>query len=118
MLKRVLSRALLASLLTLAGPVLADGTPSHQVNIRNQGFTPAEVSIPAGTKVELVVVNEDALPAEFESYDLSREVVVPGHSQVKIFIGPLDAGKYRFFNDFHQQSEGWIVVAPASAAAD
>jgi hypothetical protein len=63
--------------------------------------------------VQLIIKNDDDLPAEFESYDLSREIVVPSHSQVKVFIGPLDPGRYRFFNDFHQESEGWVVVPAA-----
>jgi hypothetical protein len=108
---------LLAALLLVAGSALAADPASAELHIRDQQFVPGQLTIAAGTKVELLVVNEDALPAEFESMDLSREVVVPGHSQVRIFIGPLDAGKYRFFNDFHQQSVGWIVAA-APAAAD
>lgn len=117
MLHRVARCAFVASLLLAAGPVLAAEPQSSQLRIRDQQFLPGQLNIPAGVKVELVVVNEDALPAEFESYDLSREVVVPGHSQVKIFIGPLDPGKYRFFNDFHQQAEGWIIVTAAPASA-
>ena len=81
------------------------------LEIKDQGFLPQEISVPAGVKVELMVRNDDALPAEFESYDLSREIVVPAHGQVKVYIGPLDPGRYRFFNDFHQESEGWVVVA-------
>lgn len=84
------------------------------LDIKAQAFEPKEFSVPVGVKVELVVRNDDDLPAEFESYDLSREVVVPAHSQVKVYIGPLDAGRYRFFNDFHQASEGWVVVAAAT----
>ncbi|MGH8369416.1 MAG: cupredoxin domain-containing protein [Gammaproteobacteria bacterium] len=116
MLNRVAHCGLLTSLLLLAGPAFAADAPGPQISIRDQQFAPGQLTIPAGTKIELVVVNEDALPAEFESYDLSREVVVPGHSQVKIFIGPLDPGKYQFFNDFHQQSVGWIIVAAPAAA--
>ena len=82
------------------------------LEIKNQAFVPQELSVPAGVKVQLVVRNEDDLPAEFESYDLSREIVVPAHGQVKVYIGPLDPGRYRFFNDFHQESEGWVNVAP------
>jgi hypothetical protein len=116
MLDRIARLVLLVSLTALAGPAFAIDAPSPQLSIRNQQFTPGQLTIPAGTKVALVVINEDDLPAEFESYDLSREVVVPGHSQVKIFIGPLDPGKYQFFNDFHQQSVGWIIVAAPEAA--
>ncbi|HEX4299464.1 MAG TPA: cupredoxin domain-containing protein [Gammaproteobacteria bacterium] len=100
----------LSALLSLAAySASADNAPV-EIDIKAQAFVPAEIQVPAGVKVELHVVNTDDLPAEFESYDLSREIVVPGHGQVKVFIGPLDPGRYRFFNDFHQESEGYVVV--------
>lgn len=101
--------ALSAALLSLAAGAVHAADPVT-IEIKDQGFVPQEISVPAGVKVEVLVHNGDALPAEFESYDLSREIVVPAHGQVKVFIGPLDPGRYRFFNDFHQQSEGWVVV--------
>ncbi len=107
LLRRVLP---LSVLLAVAGMAWAD-VPSVPLTIKNQGFTPQEISVPPGTKVLFLISNQDDLPAEFESYDLSREVVVPAHGQVKVYIGPLDPGRYRFFNDFHQSSEGWVVVA-------
>ncbi|HEX5339684.1 MAG TPA: cupredoxin domain-containing protein [Gammaproteobacteria bacterium] len=115
MLHRIALPALCASLLLLASPAFAADAP-FQLTIQNQAFTPGELAIPAGVKIELVVINQDALPAEFESYDLSREVVVPGHSKAKVFIGPLEPGKYQFFNDFHPQSVGWIIVTAAAPA--
>jgi plastocyanin len=102
--------AVLLSLSASAG--LADSGPI-QIDIQAQAFAPAEIHVPAGVKVELHIVNHDGLPAEFESTDLSREIVVPAHRDVKVFIGPLDAGRYRFFNDFHQESEGFVVVDAA-----
>ena len=101
--------ALAAGLVTRA----AFGADPVQLDIQGQSFQPAEFSVPAGQKVEIIIRNLDDLPAEFESYDLSREIVVPAHGQVKLFIGPLDPGRYHFFNDFHQKSEGWVDVAPA-----
>jgi Cupredoxin-like domain len=101
---------LLVALLGLAAGTASAAEPL-QLLIRSQGFVPQEIVVPAGEQVQLVIVNQDDLPAEFESYDLSREIVVPAHGQVKIFIGPLDPGRYRFFNDFHRESEGWVVVA-------
>ena len=62
-------------------------------------------------QVKLLIHNQDSLPAEFESYDLSREVVVPGHSSVTVYIGPLSPGRYNFFNDFNHAAQGWVVVA-------
>ena len=106
------SAALLSAALLGLAATTALAVDPIQIDIKAQAFAPQELQVPAGVKVQLIIRNNDDLPAEFESYDLSREVVVPAHSQVKIFIGPLDAGRYRFFNDFHQESEGWVVVGP------
>ena len=112
MLRRLaLAAACLAAAAVL--PATAADNPPVQIDIRAQAFQPAEIQVPADVKVELHVVNNDDLPAEFESYDLSREIVVPAHGQVKVFIGPLKAGRYRFFNDFHQESEGYVVAGNA-----
>ncbi len=86
-------------------------TPTVELRIQNQQFTVQELSLPANTKIKLLVHNEDSLPAEFESYDLSREVVVPGHSSVTVYIDPLSPGRYKFFNDFNHAAQGWVVVA-------
>jgi plastocyanin len=106
-LRTVLAAA--AALLGASLAVAADHAPV-QIEIKAQAFVPTEIHVPAGVKIELHIVNDDDLPAEFESTDLSREIVVPAHRDVKVFIGPLDAGRYRFFNDFHQESEGYVVV--------
>jgi plastocyanin len=106
--RTVLTAALIGAAFAL--PVIAADNPPVQIDIKAQAFQPAEITVPADVKVELHVVNGDDLPAEFESYDLGREIVVPAHGQVKVFIGPLKAGRYKFFNDFHQESEGYVVV--------
>jgi plastocyanin len=108
MLRRVILATAFLGAATLSANA-ADGPPV-QIDIKAQAFQPAEITVPADVKVELHVVNGDDLPAEFESYDLGREIVVPAHGQVKVFIGPLKAGRYKFFNDFHQESEGYVVV--------
>jgi len=104
---------LATALLGTAALASADDAPV-QIEIKAQAFVPAEVHVPAGVRVELRIVNGDDLPAEFESTDLSREIVVPAHKDVKVFIGPLDAGRYRFFNDFHQSAQGWVVADAAT----
>ncbi|HSD73202.1 MAG TPA: cupredoxin domain-containing protein, partial [Steroidobacteraceae bacterium] len=45
--------------------------------IKDHRFVPAELKVPAGQKIKLVVDNQDATPEEFESYTLNREKVVP-----------------------------------------
>ncbi|MGH8739028.1 MAG: cupredoxin domain-containing protein [Burkholderiales bacterium] len=92
----------------------ADDTPLAQLSIAKREFSPKELVLPAGVKVKLEIRNEDAIPAEFESNDLSREVIVPGHLKVVIYVGPLKPGRYRFFNDFYPAAEGWVVVGVPS----
>jgi hypothetical protein len=79
--------------------------------IRDHKFDPVELSVPANTKIKLLVENQDATPEEFESGDLNREKVVVGKGTITVLLGPLDVGKYHFFGDFHQETaQGDLVV--------
>ena len=78
--------------------------------IRDHKFDPAELSVPAGTKIKLVIENQDATPEEFESTELNREKVVVGKGTITVILGPLDAGRYPFFGDFHQETAQGVVV--------
>lgn len=100
-----------------ADPSMAAGdVPSFAVEIRGAGFSPAEVRIPAGMRVKLVVRNGRSLPSEFESFELNREKVVPPGASVTVWIGPLDAGRYKIFDDFNPSVTGWIVAEPTAQA--
>lgn len=112
---RCLVAAALLAVLIIGTTAYAD-TPTAQLVIKNRVFTVQELTLPANTKVKLVVENQDSIPAEFESYDLSREVVVPGHSSIVVYIGPLSPGRYNFFNDFNHAAQGWVVVNAQDAA--
>ena len=101
-MKRIL---LIASLLLTAG--FANAAPDEIVlTIKNHTFTPKEVKIPVGKKVKLIVVNEDATPAEFESKSLGREKIIPPKSKITVNIGPLKAGRYAFVEEFHENEAG------------
>ncbi|HUZ74041.1 MAG TPA: cupredoxin domain-containing protein [Stellaceae bacterium] len=101
---------LLSAFLGLAAvPALAD-EPVVTIAIKNHQFVPQDVPIPAGVKVKLLIRNEDPTTSEFESLSLNREKVVVAGSQITIFVGPLDAGSYEFFDDFHPQTRGHLVV--------
>src|SRR5262245_57159779 len=89
---------------------LAD-TPEFQIVIKDHRFTPAELEIPADTKVRLVVVNDDPTPEEFESYDFNREKIVPGNGRIVVFVGPLKPGKYEYFGEFNMATaRGWLIA--------
>ena len=83
--------------------------PSYTLEIREHLFYPAELVIPADTKVRLVVINRDPTPEEFESYELNREKVIMGGAQAVIFIGPLPAGKYPFFGEFNPKTAQGVL---------
>jgi hypothetical protein len=91
--------ALLLALLPLHAPRAE--TPAIELAIRNHVFEPAELHVPANTKIRLIVINHDATPEEFESYELNREKIVLGNSRAVIFIGPLAPGEYPFFGEFN-----------------
>jgi len=80
------------------------------ITIKDHAFVPAEVKIPAGAKVELTIRNEQAVPAEFESASLHREKVVSPGSAISVYVGPLQRGRYEFFDDFHPATRGVVVV--------
>ena len=81
--------------------------------IKDHAFEPKEITIPAGKKIKLLVVNKDATPAEFESKPLSREKVIPGKSTGTVNLGPLKAGRYAFIEEYHENeaaAQGTIIV--------
>lgn len=105
---RVAAFVLLASVPLAAW---AGDPPEFTVTIQNHRFTPAETTIPADTKVKLIVVNKDATPEEFESHELNREKVVAGNASINVYVGPLKAGRYPYFGDFNQATAQGVLVA-------
>lgn len=103
--------ALLAAGLLHPGSSLAAENPSFPITIKDHRFEPAELQVPAGTKVKLVIRNADSTPEEFESRTLHREKVVPGGGEITVFIGPLSAGTYDFFGDFNPQTAQGRLIA-------
>ena len=101
----------LAFLLALSASVsaAADSGPVT-ITIRDHAFVPAEIKVPAGTKVELVIKNEQPVSAEFESSSLHREKIVQPGGQINVFVGPLDSGTYDFFDDFNRATTGRVIV--------
>ena len=85
--------------------------PVYKITIKDHKFLPEALTIPSNTKVKIVVENFDSTAEEFESYDLRREKVVSAHGEIIIFIGPLKAGVYKYFGDFHQQTAQGRIVA-------
>lgn len=107
-----LSGALLLALLAAAIPLAASAAemPEFTLTIQNHRFDPATLKVPANTKFKVVVVNKDATASEFESHEFNREKIVPPNSMAQVFIGPLDKGQYKFFDDFHQDTGHGVLI--------
>jgi plastocyanin len=103
--------ALAAVAALLATPVFGAEEAEFTLAIKDHRFSPEELVVPAGKKVKLVVHNQDATPEEFESHDFNREKVIPGNSKATVYIGPLAAGTYKFFGEFHEKTAQGRVVA-------
>jgi len=106
-MKRLLSFTLVFA---LAASAIA-ATPEFEIEIRNHLFQPDILTIPANTKVKIIVYNRDPTPEEFESFELNREKVIMGGRKAIIFIGPLPPGEYSFFGEFNPHTAlGTIIV--------
>ena len=97
--------------LAFAFAAAAADPPEFTLTIKDHKFEPAELTVPAGQKVKLKVVNADATPEEFESHELNREKVIPGNSTATINVGPLKPGEYPFFGEFNPKTaQGKLIV--------
>ena len=95
----------------LAGTSSVWATETIQVVIKDHTFQPAEITIPAKTKVKLVVKNQDSTPEEFESESMHREKLIPAGAERTIVIGPLEPGSYDFFGEFNPKTaKGRVIV--------
>ncbi len=105
--------ALLAfALLMSSGARAADATPPEQhLSIKDHVFNPNDLTVPAGQKIKLIIKNEDSSSAEFESEDLNREKVVPANKEVTVYLDPMTAGTYTFFDDFHRTTTTGTITA-------
>jgi len=106
---RVLLAAALLALPTAAG---AAGLPTFTLAFKPNGtFEPQRLEVPAGRfKIELV--NESNEPVEFESLPLRKEKVLGPGVKSFVVITISRPGEYPFFDDFHQQVRGTLVVKP------
>jgi plastocyanin len=83
----------------------------YTVTIKDHKFDPAAIEAPAGERFQMTIVNEDPTPEEFESHDFHVEKIVSGNSTIKVFVGPLEPGEYKFFGEMHSDTaQGTLTV--------
>ena len=94
MTRRIFCAAWWLALFVFSAASLGSTEPEYIIRILHHQFVPAELHIPKGTKVRIVLDNQDDAAEEFDSHSLNREKHVPPKSQATIFIGPLAPGRY------------------------
>lgn len=103
-----------AAALALGGPgsgAFAADSAIVQVSLKDHRFVPAEPTAPGNTPITIEISNLDATPSEFESKTLRVEKVVPGGGKITVQVRPLPPGRYRFYDDYHEDTtEGFLIV--------
>jgi plastocyanin len=101
--------------LALAGATstaaLADEETHIHISLKDHHFDPATPTVAAGKPVMIEVSNLDPTPAEFESKSLRVEKVVAGGGTITVRVRALPAGRYRFFDDYHEATTVGFLVA-------
>lgn len=106
---RILFAALVLGFATCAGGA-ANAQERYALTIHDDRFEPATLEVKAGVKFQIEVKNARKVAAEWESEDINREKVIPAGKSAVINIGPLKAGTYSMFDDFHKSTTGKIVA--------
>jgi plastocyanin len=101
----------IAALALFAAPAAkAADTVTVNISMKDHKFQPAEPHVAAGKRITIIVKNLDSAPAEFESHELQVEKVVTGGGSITLRIRAQEPGRYRFFDDFHPETVGYLVV--------
>jgi hypothetical protein len=107
----------IVAVLILAGSILAGDIRSRaqqaaavEIAVTSHRFQPTQVHAPANLPLTLRVRNLDAAAMEFESVSLRVEKVVAPGGEGIIHVRPLAPGRYEFYDDFHEETRGILVV--------
>ena len=83
----------------------------YKIVIKNHKFSPQNLDIPVGVKVKLIVENKDKTIEEFDSHDLNREKIIGGGKSATVYIGPLEAGVYKYDGEFNAETAKGTITA-------
>ena len=97
----------------LAAPARADAPAPLTLTLRDHRFTPETLTVAAGERFRLRIVNEDGATEEFDSEDLGVERFITPHSEAVIELGPLQPGTYSFMGEFHPLTAGGRLLVEA-----
>lgn len=103
--------ALLALPLACAGSARAADQTTFELTLQDHRFSPADMVVPANTRLKFMVKNLDKTAAEFESDDFKAEKVVPAGQEVAVTIPALKPGTYEFHDEYHEAASKTHLTA-------
>ncbi|MBU6234544.1 MAG: cupredoxin domain-containing protein [Alphaproteobacteria bacterium] len=103
-------KSLIALTLVMLAGIGNANAADYTITSKDGKFDPAAITVPAGQKIKLTVKNESKDVVEFESYDLDREQKIQPGESTDIYVGPLNAGEYPFFDDKNEDAKGTITA--------
>jgi plastocyanin len=101
---------LLAPALAPSSAARAEDPVTLSITIKDHQFDPAELHAPPGTPIAIRVKNLNDVASEFESSDLHFEKIVAVGKEATVYVRPQQPGRYNFYDDFHQATQGFLVV--------
>jgi hypothetical protein len=112
MIKRLtmIGLALMAASVALADRPAIAQEAKLEMSLKDHKFDPAEIKAPANKPIVIKVKNLMTENMEFESETLAIETVVKANSEGLVKIKPQKPGRYTFFDDFHQETTGTLVI--------
>ena len=102
--------ALVTMALLPPGGGSAQQAAAVSIAVKGGRFVPSEIHAPANQPLTISVKNLDSAAIEFESVSLRVEKIVAPGAQGAVRVRPLAPGRYEFFDDFHQQTRGTLIV--------
>src|SRR5215469_1907132 len=109
-MRALLRLALLGIAVLVPNGYAAAQNTSIAISVKDHRFQPAQISGPANRPLSIRVKNLDSTTMEFESVSLRVEKVIAAGSEGVVNVRALAPGRYEFFDDFHQQTRGTLVV--------
>lgn len=101
------------------GAVLASGSPGLTevtITLKDHRYAPDVVTVPAGKKIRIDVVNRDATADDFDSDDLHVDRDLKPHEHATFVIGPLRPGHYAFKGELYAATAHGEVIAVSPPA--
>lgn len=80
------------------------------VTLKDHRFSPAEIHVPARTRVMINLHNADPMAEEFDSTALEIEKVIAGGRSGIVRLRPLEPGRYPFMGEFHADTAQGVII--------